>query len=234
MDSILRHIAAPVEFLGRGMLDLLFPPICEICEEKLNSDERFLCRTCLDTLPVQLMPASPQQTEVLSQVCCLFYFDENVKQLLHLMKYSRRPGLGMTLLDHCAERVFAELSKHQYDVILPVPLHPRKERERGYNQVTELVKALAELLGAEASQKGLRRLRYTRSQTKLSAEQRQKNVENAFQIGKGFDPVHRRLLVVDDVYTTGSTAAACATALVAAGARSVHLFTLATAEMENA
>jgi ComF family protein len=115
------------------------------------------------------------------------------------------------------------------DVIVPVPLHPDRERRRGYNQAALLAKPLGRLIERPVELEALVRVRATRSQTMLNSFERRRNVADAFACVKGEDMAGRDIMVVDDVATTGATLDACAAALLACEVRSVRAFTLARA-----
>ena len=122
----------------------------------------------------------------------------------------------------------------QADLLLPVPLHSARQRERGYNQAESLAQALAGVIHLPLHTTGLQRVRHTRSQMSLDAADRQKNVQGAFAYqpregGAGSAVSNRRVVVIDDVCTTGATLEACSLALKAAGASQVWGFTLARA-----
>jgi ComF family protein len=112
------------------------------------------------------------------------------------------------------------------DVIVPVPLHPDREAERGYNQAGLLARALAEQVGLPIREDGLMRVRATSPQVTLNAKERQSNVAGAFRVGKGHI-AGKRVLLIDDVCTTGATIEACAQALKAEGAQSAWGLTVA-------
>ena len=117
----------------------------------------------------------------------------------------------------------------EVDVIVPVPLHPDRERQRGYNQAALLAEALGRLIERPVALEALVRVRPTRSQTKLNAIERRRNVADAFACVRGEDMGGRDIMVVDDVATTGATLDACAVALLAWDVHSVRAFTLARA-----
>jgi len=112
-------------------------------------------------------------------------------------------------------------------MIVPVPLHPLKEREREFNQAERLAARLGESTGLPVNTRGLRRIEPTRTQTLLTREQRAANVRHAFAVRAGCQLEGRRVILVDDVLTTGATTSACARALRNAGARVVQVWTVA-------
>src|SRR5262249_55982024 len=152
-----------------------------------------------------------------------------VRDVIHEFKYNRQIHLRhlvgrwlRTALDD--ER----LHECEFDIIVPVPLHPARQRERGFNQAD----LLAELLSTHASvpcRRLLKRVRYTTTQTALDRSERMENLHNAFRLRKNADVRGLRVLLIDDVLTTGSTLSECARVLKGAGAISVHAATAARA-----
>lgn len=159
-------------------------------------------------------------------------YEGEVRQAIHLLKYRNRRALVTTLAALMVEHWQA--NPLPADVLVAVPLHPARQRERGYNQAELLARMLGDRIGLPVTTAGLRRVRHTRPQMSLNAPDRRKNVEGAFVCpalkGDGDVSIRgRRVLVVDDVCTTGSTLEACSLALKTAGASSVWGFTLAHA-----
>jgi ComF family protein len=156
-----------------------------------------------------------------------FLFEGPLREVLHAFKY--RGGLGVveTLLSSLV-RVWREQGMNA-DFLLPVPLHPARERRRGYNQAEVLALALGRGLGLPVARRGLRRVRNTPSQTRLDRAERRANVSGAFALDEGLSVADRRVALIDDVATTGATLDACAVVLLEAGAAQVSAFTLARA-----
>ncbi len=152
---------------------------------------------------------------------CYGSYDGPLKDLIHLYKYGRVQGL----VPHLVPLLSAALPfDTAYDAVVPVPLHWRRRWQRGFNQAAELGKGIAARRGFRFAHL-LRRARWTGSQAQLSNTDRRANVAGAFRVRgnvKGF-----RILLIDDVMTTGATAGACANSLKRAGAKSVTLLTLA-------
>jgi ComF family protein len=160
---------------------------------------------------------------VLSQLCAVDHYEGRMKEIIHALKYERRrsiaPRLGAAMRE-CGSALLADA-----DVVVPVPLHPRREYERGFNQAEDL----AAHLGVPMARL-LRRVRHTPSQIELPKDQRQQNMKDAF----GLSPVAGSRLplpgiavLVDDVSTTGSTLEACAKVLKDAGVKEVRALTAA-------
>lgn len=150
-----------------------------------------------------------------------------VRELVHEFKYNRR-----THLRHLLARMLCEgfrdprVGRFGPEAIVPVPLHPARRREREFNQAEVLGRLAGERLGLPVAE-GLRRMRYTLTQTNFHREERFGNLEGAFQVQPGHGFEGRRLVLVDDVLTTGSTADACARTLLDAGAAAVIVITVA-------
>jgi ComF family protein len=150
-----------------------------------------------------------------------------VRDLIHRFKYSGEFHLRNLLVNWLEEALSdPRVSTEPFDSLVPVPLHPTRIRERGYDQIAALIGLLA-----ERSRKPvclcLRRPRYTESQTRFSRKERLQNLQNAFELRKGTSVLGKRLLLVDDVLTTGSTLDECARVLKSHGAKSVRAITVA-------
>ena len=155
-----------------------------------------------------------------------------MRQAIHRLKYDNRRTLTGILAGLMAD--YWREYPMPVDLLIPVPLHPARQRERGYNQAELLARALRGMIDLPVVTTGLRRVRHTPPQMSLSAADRRENVWGAFvyraEAGDGDNPIsNRRILVIDDVCTTGSTLEACSLALKAAGASAVWGFTLARA-----
>ncbi len=152
-----------------------------------------------------------------------------VRDVIHEFKYNRQIHLRHLVARWLRAALDDErLRIHQFDVIVPVPLHPARQRERGFNQAS----LLAELLSTHTSipcKPLLKRIRYTTTQTALDRSERMENLHNAFRLRKNTDVRGLRVLLIDDVLTTGSTLSECARVLKRAGAKSVYAATAARA-----
>ncbi|MGH9395207.1 MAG: ComF family protein, partial [Terriglobales bacterium] len=158
-------------------------------------------------------------------------YREQARQLLHLLKFE---GVA-TAAGYWAERLarLAGQLPETAEVIVPVPLGRRRQRERGYNQSAEIARRLARHLGCRYAPRGLRRVRETAPQAGLTLQERERNIARAFA-GESRHVAGRCVLLIDDVLTTGATARAAAAALCRAGARQVLLLTAARADLLGA
>lgn len=221
---------------GPALLDALYPPRCVAC----GDDEAWLCAACLRRSPVLEPPwclacgkpgardrcdacrARPLALDRLRAACS---FDGPIQTAVHAFKYQSLTVLAPVL----GALMAAAWRRHgsPVDVVVPVPLHPSRERARGYNQAAILARQVGTSLGLPVEPRTLRRARATREQVRLTEQQRWANVWGAFaaRTGRRGEPdgaiIGRRVLLVDDVCTTGATLDACARALLASRAATV-------------
>ena len=191
-------------------------PVCDLCGYPRAADEARLCGPCRGrTAPAAI--AGMRSTA---------FFEGPLRLALHNLKYKRDIILADTLARLLAEafRTYAVPG----DLVLPVPLSAQRLRERGYNQAALLARGFAELAGLPYTLGGATRVRHTATQVGLSASERWKNLAGAFK-GEARVVSGRRVILIDDVCTTGSTLEACAEALAAAGAAAVWGLTVARA-----
>ena len=199
----------------------LTPPLCDACGDPLPSWR-------VISLPLFLCPRCRRKTRDIERARAVGEYDGALRSIIHAFKYEGRRSLARPLADMMRLRGSAMLA--DADVVVPVPLHRSRLRERGFNQAADL----ARHLGLPAV-KALRRIRATATQTTLPAAQRHRNVRSAFAPTRRIHRVRgRRVLLVDDVSTTGATLEACARVLKEAGARRVFALTAARVTREAA
>lgn len=219
-------------------LNLLFPPRCVGCHQA----GAWLCAECMSHIPRVELPfcARCGDAVVANELCArcqtfplqiesirsVVYFEGVLRQAMHWFKYRGRTVLAEPLGDMMA----AYWTQHAVpiDVVAPVPLHAARLRERGYNQAALLAREMARRVGLVVDEHALIRQRATASQVKLDADQRKENVRAAFCCANN-GLAAKRVLLIDDVCTTGATLEACAIALYDGGACSVQALTLARA-----
>jgi|FLOH01.1.fsa_nt_gi ComF family protein len=225
-----------VQRMTNAFLDLIFPDFCLLCDGKLPYDETDFCLSCASMLPLRPdinMTLSTPDEIFLDNSWSFFDFDKNIQSLIHRLKYSQRERLGVRLSQLGLDSLKDIIKNNPIDMILPIPLHSRKFRERGYNQVDKMGKFLAQELGAKFSPKLVKRQKDTSTQTKLNREERKNNMKSAFRVPNVRRIKDASILLVDDVLTTGATANACARILKNEGAKKVSLLTLATPQQKT-
>jgi competence protein ComFC len=231
-----------------AFLSLFYPAACVVCSEDIERTE-YLCEPCQARAPRIVPPfcakcSEPFAGAITQTFSCancehrVLHFDCAVaayrsrgliRKIVHQFKYSgqrylRYPiaaWLGETLRD-------PRLEGRRFDLVVPVPLHPARQRERGFNQAYLLAELFAASAGLPLTDL-LERVRYTTTQTAHDRAQRMENLHDAFRLRKNRDVRDLRVLLIDDVLTTGSTLSECARVLKAAGAISVHAATAARA-----
>ena len=186
------------------------PPWCEKCGEPFVTDR--LCANCRN------------HPLVIEKIRSVALFDGVLRQAIHRFKYERLSGLAEPFGNMLAD--YWQASQLSADWLIPVPLHPSRERDRGYNQSELLARYLARRVDVPVSGKGLRRTRATAVQMTLNAAERRQNVAGAFECVE-VRVRGARVVIIDDVGTTGATLDACAQAVLKAGAVSVMGLTLA-------
>lgn len=150
-----------------------------------------------------------------------------VLEVIHRYKYQRALWFEPFLVDLLIREAAPELRREKWDFLVPVPLYPTKEREREFNQAERLACRLGAATGLPVTTRLLKRVLPTRTQTLLTRQERSTNMRNAFATRKNARLEGKRLVLVDDVFTTGATTSACAKKLLTAGAKEVCVWTVA-------
>lgn len=199
------------------LVNIGFPNNCLSCSNSLVRNERYICSSCHFYLPksdLQLTNNSEtaqllNNNEILTGASYLFDFDKDgkVQQLLYELKYNSNLNLGFFLGELVAIDFLSQLK--DTDLIVPVPLHPKKLYQRGYNQSDLLCEGINNILGKEINKSNLVRIKYTETQTKKNKQERIMNMKKAFTIKHPTQFINKHLLLIDDVITTGSTLVEC-------------------------
>lgn len=216
---------------------MLFPPhcvscgkggafFCRKCHHKLIYLQAPLCVRCSKPISAGIVCSKCQsQTWDIDGICSVFKYGGAIRQAIIQFKYQNIKALADPLSYFLAE--YLRQRDLSFDVIIPVPIHKRRLRERGYNQSSLLAQRISRMTRTPVVEGALIRTKHTPSQAKSdSVDQRRKNIRNAFKC-VGRDISGKRILLIDDVCTSGSTLNSCATSLKAAGATSVWGLTLA-------
>src|SRR5256885_80550 len=232
----------------RGIASLLYPPSCTICSASVDLDE-YLCQDCEAKVSRIVPPfcakcSEPFDGAITTTFSCAncahrtLYFDAAVSAfrsrgiIRHVMlnfKYGRQIHLRHLVARWLVAAFDDErLRERCFDAIVPVPLHPARQRERGFNQAALLAEWVSSHLGLPV-RAALQRIHYTTTQTAFDRSERMQNLRGAFRLRKKADVRNLRVLLIDDVLTTGSTLSECARILKDGGARSVYAATAARA-----
>jgi len=225
----------PIRLLG----GLFYPNVCANCGNWLTHGEESICLHCIDALPrtgFLLHKQNPAEKIFWGRAKIKFassylYFAENgmVQKLMHQVKYKGNKDLAKNLGKYFAADLLSMNPSFKPDILIPVPLHPRKQKQRGYNQSYHFALGLAEILGCQVNTELLFRNIYGSSQTKKSRINRWENVEEAFTAVPSDPWLGKSIVLVDDVITTGATAEACLKALSNMGFTDLAYLSLAIA-----
>lgn len=222
-------------------LNYFIPEICPYCQESFTNNGLF-CTECREKLPVPgqnvckncggeldlildiCSKCMKEETAPWSDAICLFTMNSNVQHIIEQYKYNSKIEFLSQLADSAVRKI--QDSKIHFDCVTAVPLHFMKYLYRGYNQSALLAKRIAKLTGIGYKSLLVRR-KFTKSQTRLSGEKRRKNLKGAFAAKNKAFIEKKDILLVDDVFTTGSTLRSASKALLSAGANKVAILTLA-------
>jgi ComF family protein len=207
--------------------------LCRYCRQELQAWEGVYhpCRHCGRLLPVDKEPLCRQCREVIPvfhKARALGPYQGLMKAMVHSLKYQGRRSLAVPLGQLLAGLVLREQNSRRPDLVVPVPLTANRLQTRGFNQAELLARVLAAELGLPLAAAALTRIKETAPQFNLSRQQRWENLSAAFKVAEPDLIKGRCLVLVDDVLTTGATASACTRTMLAAGAATVTVITLAT------
>lgn len=221
-------------------VSLLFPELCNACGTNLYYGEKEICTKCIYNLPYtdyHIYPENRVAKQLWGRLPCnaamaMLYFKKGtrVQNLIHSLKYKEKTEVGVKLGQLLGTRLKLGQSYQDIDLIIPVPLHPKKERQRGYNQSKYIADGIANALHISVSTTHLLRNKQTESQTKKSRYTRYQNMETVFSLQNADELKDKHILLVDDVITTGATLEACGTALLNGGIKKLSIAALAFAE----
>jgi ComF family protein len=207
-----------------SLINLFYPRICAGCEYFLLQDEKVICTKCRHEIPLTnhlLIPNNEAYNKFYGKIdvefvaALVFYYKEGiVQEMIHKLKYKGHEEVGTAIGFWFAEELSDFEPLKNASCIIPVPLHPKKLRERGYNQVTSFGKALSEKLNIPYNDSVLIRNYYTKTQTKKSLLGRTELAKDLFDITNDISLNGNHILLVDDVITTGSTLEMCCRALL--------------------
>jgi ComF family protein len=224
--------------LLRDFADLLFPRCCESCDRVLTGNEATICTFCRISLPRvgteglnsdSLTFKFVNLPEVRSTHSFLLFTKRSkVQRLLHALKYKGNKEVGLLLGYMFGQELKASGHLPEAEIILSIPLHRKKRKQRGYNQSDLLAEGFSSATNIPWSGAMLERVKYTATQTGKSKLERRENVQGVFAVQEGFCP--RSVILIDDVLTTGATLEECARSLLAAGCKEFHILTIALAQ----
>lgn len=232
--------------IARTLLELIYPKRCPICERIVLPKGAFICAKCYEELqwvnaPYCMKCGKPihDPTKEYCYDCesktfhyeygyGMWVYDEKIRRSIVGFKYKNRKEYAEFYVNELVRGYADKIDRMGVECIVPVPIHKRRYRQRGYNQAAILAKKLGERLGIEVEEEALIRCKYTMPQKNLSDRERLKNLEQAFRVNQKRIEKYRgkRVLLLDDIYTTGSTIEACTKVLKGAGVDKVYYISL--------
>lgn len=226
--------------IWNDLLNLFYPNQCLLCERMLIDGEQHICSRCLSRLNYTRFPCQSLNPvehllidrEGLYHASAFLHFEQgsDVQRLIHQLKYYDRKELGYYLGRLAAselKRTGSPLCRAE--LLIPVPLHPAKQRKRGYNQSEWIARGMASVLRIPVCTTAIRREKATESQTQRTGFNRWENVKEIFSVTDEKQIEEKHILLVDDVITSGSTAGACLDAFSLANSLQMSFFTLSIA-----
>lgn len=225
--------------IKEALLHLAFPHVCEGCGTDTLPSDHYLCVHCLDALPKTYYPRHDDNpVEQLfwgrlpvAQAAAHYYFtrESTMQHLVHQFKYHGHQELGRYLGRLMGYELLAAGRFADIDALVPLPLHPAKEGQRGFNQATVLCEGIADVMGKPLLKQVVIRPEFTETQTHKSRVERWQNMQGKFQLADTHAAEGRHILLVDDVVTTGATLEACGSVLLQVPGLRLSIATLCTA-----
>jgi len=223
-----------------NFLNLFFPDLCVVCNNRLSEGEEHICTDCLLLLPktnFHLQPDNRLENFFagripFERIAVYAYFIKggSIQHIIHEVKYNRNPQIGHFMGKLCGEQLKDSEFISGIDLLIPIPLHPKREKQRGYNQSLEICKGIFESTGIPVDNTTLIRKVNNKSQTKNSRFDRWKNVEDIFSLTDPENFVNKHILLVDDVITTGSTLESAAKEILKSEGAKISIYAVGTAD----
>lgn len=207
------------------VLNFLFPPACSVCGKL---DKNWLCPKCEKRVE-RLEKSCVVQIEnkKYEKLLYLFQYESLVRKLILRYKFSSKAYLNHFFANRIAQNEQNSRLLKEYDMIIPVPMHKKKMQKRGYNQTELVANELEKSLGIPMRKDILSKVVNTTTQSKLGGKARQSNIQHAFFIKNDVEVENKKIILLDDIYTTGATSEECSRVLKEAGAREVLVLVLA-------
>ena len=222
-----------------SILDLILPRFCCACKIKLSSNEDTMCKCCLSKIKRASKERLKREFErkflnknIVSDFFSPYVFekDKELQYAIHSLKYENKFPIGIFLGKTLADKIKTDRSNWNIDLIIPIPLHQLKKAERGYNQSFYIAKGIGNILKITFSDRVVKRIKYTESQTTMTLNEREENIYGAFSVRNKNVVKDKSILLVDDVITTGATISECGKILLEAGAKQIYAASVAIAD----
>ncbi len=212
------------------LVKLLFPPKCIFCGRIIDYESDIeICETCYNKIPfIDIINYELDRTRYYDELICLCKYSGIIKECLIKFKFYEKVSCYRTLSKLMSVKIKKVSNSKKYDMIMSVPLHRKKQKLRGYNQSLLISRSISGEIGIPEQSSFLKKVRETESQSLLTRDRRYLNVKAAFEVRKTEKIKGRSVLLIDDIFTTGSTINECASVLKRAGASRVTAMVIAS------
>ena len=208
-----------------NILDMLFPPKCGFCG-KINKN--FLCKKCEVSLNyIKKDMIRKVKNKNFSYHIYAYEYRNEIRDKILKFKFGDKPELADTFVELLLKNTKTYRFLESYDIIIPVPMQKKKKRERGYNQAALMARKIAKKTGIKYAEDVLIKVKHTEPQSTLNASKRKENIKNAYKCINIEKILNKRVILFDDIYTTGNTAKECCKMLKNAGAKEIAVYTFA-------
>jgi ComF family protein len=224
---------------ANSLFDFFLPRFCPACKQKLSSDENTACKECMGKIRLVSTERLTKEfgrkfanNNIISDFFSAFIFekDKELQHIIHALKYDKKFLVGNFLGQQLGKYLLIKKDLWQIDLIVPIPLHQLKKAERGFNQSSYIAKGIGKILHVTSSDRVVKRIKYTESQTTMTLNERAENISGAFRIRNKNGIKGKNILLIDDVITTGATISECGKILLEAGANKIYAASVAVAD----
>lgn len=206
------------------MINTIFPPTCGICGK---IDENYLCKKCETKITNQACFLVECNIEEISELMYIFKYEGEIRNLILQYKFKEKAYLYKTLVKFLLKNEKIYKKTKNYDIIIPVPISKKRYKERGYNQSLLIAKEISKNLKIGIKKDILIKTKNIIEQSKLNKEEREKNIEKVYEVRKTKELENKKILIIDDIYTTGNTVKECARTLKKLNPKNIGVLTIA-------
>ena len=207
------------------LLDLIYPPTCGICGK---GKKTYLCKKCENKLKqIAIFGKDEYLDKYFDKHYYLFKYDDIIRTMLIEYKFNEKPYLYRSILEFLNKYQKKYVQFEIYDIIIPVPISKKRNKERGYNQSLLIAREIAKNENVKLRNNVISKVKNNTTQSKLNKEERAENVKNVYKITKNKEIIDKNILLIDDIFTTGATLNECSKMLKQAGTKKVDVLTIA-------
>ena len=227
------------KYFANNLFDFILPRFCCSCKTKLSVNQDTMCVDCLSKIQRSNSSRLKREFErkflnnkIIREFYSPFVFekDKELQHAIHALKYDKKFPVGIFLGKVLAAEIKSSKTNWKFDLIIPIPLHQLKKAERGYNQAYYIAKGVGKIFKVKVSDRSVKRIKYTESQTTMNLNEREENISGAFKVKWNTQVRGKNILLLDDVITTGATISECGKILLEAGASKVYAASIAIAD----